>query len=509
MQKGRAMANFCGKCGSRLDAKTGLCPKCNRLKRPFGVVIMVILASLLVLGGVAAFLWRQMSKSSEPSTPPHAAATMPIIQNTAPSMTEATSASTAATEELYIAEPSHARETLPELSNSEEKPQNYADVSAQYMPILKNIQSTAIDPEDAAGQLCDLNGDGIPELAVIYSMPAQYPINKITTKRSLQCLVCDLYTIKEGRAFPLLEQEMLCPKADGCYGKFAFAEIDGELCFTIHGKVESKPLQKVGLGKVDQALDAYLEDVWKLGLSDQKNDQFHYDKGKIKIYTLEGCRLDCRTDTRYRYDSENQRRYNGITTAGKSLTADNYQLLSEFPWVDSRSGTGLDGLIHQLQEENQGQCPTSELNYVEHPVEKIYASSVYDQDYASHAPVNLLDSDEKTNWTEGTAGNGIGQYIQLEFWEDYQLDGIMIWAGNHHSENRYFDNARPKEITLTFSDGSTMDYMLHDKMECQILLFDSPLVTDSLRITIDSVYPGRKYEDTVISELVLMTYAPA
>lgn len=41
------MANFCGKCGSRLDAKTGLCPKCSRKNPRKGLVFLLVLIPLL------------------------------------------------------------------------------------------------------------------------------------------------------------------------------------------------------------------------------------------------------------------------------------------------------------------------------------------------------------------------------------------------------------------------------------------------------------------------------
>lgn len=49
------MAKFCGKCGTKLNTKTGLCPKCkkeNRMKRPspFKILIVVFLL-FIILGG--------------------------------------------------------------------------------------------------------------------------------------------------------------------------------------------------------------------------------------------------------------------------------------------------------------------------------------------------------------------------------------------------------------------------------------------------------------------------
>lgn len=64
------MENFCGKCGSRLDPQTGLCPKCDqeriktkqtrqgpkhRFGRPFTIALMIILLLAATLGAACGF----------------------------------------------------------------------------------------------------------------------------------------------------------------------------------------------------------------------------------------------------------------------------------------------------------------------------------------------------------------------------------------------------------------------------------------------------------------------
>ena len=114
----------------------------------------------------------------------------------------------------------------------------------------------------------------------------------------------------------------------------------------------------------------------------------------------------------------------------------------------------------------------------------------------------MLDGNPKTNWTEGVPGYGEGENVDFHFQENQPIAGFTIWAGNHYDDSYYVKNARPKTITLTFSDGSAKEYTLWDKREEQTFYFDQTVETESVLLTITSVYDdGAVYEDTVISEI--------
>lgn len=132
----------------------------------------------------------------------------------------------------------------------------------------------------------------------------------------------------------------------------------------------------------------------------------------------------------------------------------------------------------------------------------VEASSTYNGDRATHIAYNLLDGNPKTNWTEGVPGYGEGESVDFHFQEKQPIAGFTIWAGNHFDDSYYVKNARPKTITLTFSDGSAKEYTLQDKRKEQTFYFDQTVETESIRLTITSVYDdGAVYEDTVISEM--------
>lgn len=143
---------------------------------------------------------------------------------------------------------------------------------------------------------------------------------------------------------------------------------------------------------------------------------------------------------------------------------------------------------------------------VENPVSSCYASSTNSGDKVTHDVMNLLDGDPLTNWTEGVSGNGVGEYVHFDFSDTYQLNSIRIRGGNRRDHAHYTANSRPARITMTFSDGSSESFTMHDVYESQVLTLSKPVMTSSLRITIDSVYAGNKYQDTVISDVFFETY---
>lgn len=63
------MANFCGKCGTRLDKTTGLCPKCNKLPNPRKPWLIILIVALIVCLLITAFTFyiKQKNASEQPN----------------------------------------------------------------------------------------------------------------------------------------------------------------------------------------------------------------------------------------------------------------------------------------------------------------------------------------------------------------------------------------------------------------------------------------------------------
>lgn len=158
--------------------------------------------------------------------------------------------------------------------------------------------------------------------------------------------------------------------------------------------------------------------------------------------------------------------------------------------------------------EGNKKSPSSSLG-LRDIVSSAKASSVYSGDnLGKHGPEKMYDGKLDTNWTENDSGNGIGEYVTFYFDDTYAVKKLRIYIGSHFNEGVYKQNCRPKAITLTFSDGSTECISLSDSYDEQIITFDQYHYTDYVKLTIDDVYTGTKYLDTVIAELDFVAYRP-
>jgi uncharacterized caspase-like protein len=130
------------------------------------------------------------------------------------------------------------------------------------------------------------------------------------------------------------------------------------------------------------------------------------------------------------------------------------------------------------------------------------ASSVLpQQDKNSYDPSMLFDGDNTTAWVEADPEAGIGQSITLYFGAERQLSGFDILNGYDKDEKTWENNARIRGATLELSDGKSFEIELPDLRDSNRFEFSKPVKTESLTITIDSVYDGKKYADTAVSEL--------
>lgn len=136
-------------------------------------------------------------------------------------------------------------------------------------------------------------------------------------------------------------------------------------------------------------------------------------------------------------------------------------------------------------------------------VEDVTASSYLSEKSIKHVPDLIMDGDTTTAWVEGVDGNGEGESITFTFGDLYAVSDIKIWNGYQKSEDLYYKNARPAELELEFSDGSTERISLQDTSSGFQEFALERHVTSYVKVKIISTYEGSKYEDTVISEIEL------
>ncbi len=133
------------------------------------------------------------------------------------------------------------------------------------------------------------------------------------------------------------------------------------------------------------------------------------------------------------------------------------------------------------------------------------SSALAPQGSNTYGPRNLARDGA---WCEGKKGYGIGEIIKLRY-EPYETDNgppsydrLIIGNGYDKSNSTFVDNSRVKQIEIKTDKERSWVRSLQDKMGEQVVLLGEEISPVSISITILSVYPGRKYQDTCISTLV-------
>lgn len=138
-------------------------------------------------------------------------------------------------------------------------------------------------------------------------------------------------------------------------------------------------------------------------------------------------------------------------------------------------------------------------------IDDVYATSYLIEERLGfyHKPSNVIDGNNATAWVEDADGQGEGESLTIELDDTYAVSGSVINAGYQKNTEVYDNNSRPKELIVLFSDGQSLTVELNDYYGAQKVVLDSSIETTSVTFTINDVYPGGKYEDTVISEIQL------
>jgi hypothetical protein len=94
---------------------------------------------------------------------------------------------------------------------------------------------------------------------------------------------------------------------------------------------------------------------------------------------------------------------------------------------------------------------------------------------------------------------GIGEYLSYRFDRSVQLREIHLINGYAKRPDLFQRNARIRVATITTAAGSATA-LFKDTRGFQEIQFRQGQ-TSFVTITIDSVYPGTRYEDTLLSEI--------
>lgn len=125
-----------------------------------------------------------------------------------------------------------------------------------------------------------------------------------------------------------------------------------------------------------------------------------------------------------------------------------------------------------------------------------------DSEGGKYSKESVLSEDPMTKWVPSKEyKNGIGQWIEISAGTPQHVQGLKILNGYHKNANTWQYNNRVQNCTVTFSDGTSRSFVLNDTMDMITLDLGAAIDTTSVRLTIDSVYRGTKWDDTAITYL--------
>jgi hypothetical protein len=177
-----------------------------------------------------------------------------------------------------------------------------------------------------------------------------------------------------------------------------------------------------------------------------------------------------------------------------------YRVLQPEPEPDLYSGvTGTTATLLRLSSEDT--TSDSGGGAIQVRPRAASASSILEaSNTRDYRPTNLLDGDLTTAWNEGVPGPGVGEWVRLEFARPLVLDRLEIANGYQQDTDRFYANGRVKSLELEYSNGASQLVELLDSLGYQKI---EPVVgeTEWVKLTIRSVYPGRAWDDTALSEV--------
>ena len=121
---------------------------------------------------------------------------------------------------------------------------------------------------------------------------------------------------------------------------------------------------------------------------------------------------------------------------------------------------------------------------------------------------NAHDFDHESVWAEGAPGQGIGEYLVYHFPGSCpRITTVKVLNGHVKNEKAWRENSRVKQLKVYFNDDPIAILDLKDSRTLQCFEVGTLGYNDheadpwTLKFEIVDVYPGTKYQDTVISEL--------
>ena len=132
------------------------------------------------------------------------------------------------------------------------------------------------------------------------------------------------------------------------------------------------------------------------------------------------------------------------------------------------------------------------------------ASSVLKPQFGnSYGPENLFSGPASSAWVEGRQGNGVGEWITVEFDGLRTVRSIVVRNGYQKSEDVFGKNNRVRHLRAVFSQGESHTLTLQDRSGSETLMLPQPVRAYWVKFIIDEVWAGNRYTDTAMTKLVV------
>lgn len=132
----------------------------------------------------------------------------------------------------------------------------------------------------------------------------------------------------------------------------------------------------------------------------------------------------------------------------------------------------------------------------------VTASSTYPEEGGvAYDAARLTDGKLSTAWVEGETGGGLGSWVEVDLGAPKKVHELRLYAGMWYSGDYWKRGNRPKEVEISYADGSKDVFALKDEMKVQRFVLPSPKTTNTVRIKLKGVYDGSTWLDTSISEI--------
>jgi len=121
----------------------------------------------------------------------------------------------------------------------------------------------------------------------------------------------------------------------------------------------------------------------------------------------------------------------------------------------------------------------------------------------SYGAQNLFNASTGAAWVEGRDGNGVGEWITIEFDAMRLVKSINVRNGYQKNNDIFRKNNRVRQLRAVFSQGETQTFTLRDRLGSELLMLPKPVRAYWVKLIIDDVWAGNKYTDTAITKLLV------